>query len=93
MSPRRRPAVEALALVGLAAGSGYRATYATKHYARSEWPATPSLVLVETIWKLNSAPPTAAALGLAFGVVWGFTSLAGAGLGRTATPGARRAGP
>jgi hypothetical protein len=117
MSPRIRLVVEAFALAGLAAGLGYGATYATKHYAPFLWfawlgsgaaiafvlsrwqprywiavgVATPSLVLAETIWKLASAPPTAAALGLGFGVFWALTSLAGAALGRPATTGTNRA--
>jgi hypothetical protein len=118
MSARMRSIVEAVALVGLAAGLGYGATYATKHYAPVLWfawlgsgaaiafglsrwqprywvavgVATPSLVLAETIWKLPGAPPTAAALGLGFGVFWALTSLAGAALGRPAADGTSRAG-
>jgi len=45
--------------------------------------ATPSLVLIETIWRMGDAPPTAAALGLGFGVFWALTSIVGASFGRT----------
>jgi uncharacterized protein (DUF2062 family) len=38
---------------------------------------------METIWRLRDTPPTAAALGLAFGVFWALLSFLGAFVGRT----------
>jgi len=49
--------------------------------------ATPSLVLIETIWRMSEAPPTAAALGLGFAVFWALTSIAGAWFGRAVRTG------
>jgi len=81
VSGRVRSVTEALALAVLAAGAGYAGTYAAKHY-----------VLLETIWKLGDAPPTAAALGLGFGAFWALTSFPGALFGRMVALGRRAAG-
>jgi hypothetical protein len=115
VSGRVRSVSEAFALAVLAAGTGYAATYATKHYVPFLWflwlgsgaviafafswwkphywalaaASTPSLVLLETIWKLGDAPPTAAALGLGFGAFWALTSCLGALFGRMVAPGKR----
>ena len=76
-------------------GSGAAIAFVLSRWRPGHWitvgAATPSLVLAETIWKLADAPPTAAALGLGFGVLWALASLAGAALGRPATTGASRA--
>lgn len=45
--------------------------------------ATPSLVLIETIWRMGDAPPTAAALALGFAVSWALVSVVGVWFGRT----------
>lgn len=63
------------------------------HYWALAAASTPSLVLLETIWKLGDAPPTAAALALGFGVFWALTSCLGALFGRMVALGKERTGP
>ena len=48
--------------------------------------STPSLVLLETFWKVRDAPPTAAALGLGFAAFWTLMSVGGAVMGRMVGP-------
>jgi hypothetical protein len=43
--------------------------------------STPSLVLLETVWKARDAPPTAVALGLGFAAFWALTAVGGALIG------------
>jgi hypothetical protein len=71
-------------------GSGAVIAFALSWWKPAYWAlaaaSTPSLVLLETFWKVRDAPPTAAALRLGFAACWTLMSVGGALMGRMIAP-------